>query len=293
MVRRKPGGPVGGTGRGTVCSRSGGASWAWIGRDAFRAPQEPRGAAQVVEDVADALVPRLEAVHQQVLGRPPQRRPHVAFYPYASTKSTIRESDGQVRLRISDHLRDAPDAVLDGLMGLLLARMHRRPESRVDPEALRAYHDHLEGDKISQRRRDSRRSRGRKRLEPVGRHRSLLESYLRVALDMDLMLPEAPRLGWGPTPSRRRFGHHDPDHGCIVISPVLDDPAVPLEVLDYVVHHELLHIVHPPKPGRGNRRIVHHKVFREAERRFPRWQEWEAWIEALAAGRKAPTPAVV
>ncbi len=238
-----------------------------------------------VELRADALVPMLEAAHVHVTGTRPGRTPHVAFYPYASTKSTIRIRERQIRLRISDHLQDAPDLVLRGLMQLLVARVLGAPESRIDGEALRAYQEHIEQDKVAARRSESRQARGRKHIDPVGDHRSLLESFMRVVLDHDIRLPEAPTLSWSKTRSRRRFGHHDADHGAIVISKTLDDPDVPEFVLDYVVYHELLHIVIPPRLGSTGKRIVHPKEFKQAERRFKRWQEAEAWLTALASGR--------
>ncbi len=240
-----------------------------------------------MEEVADALVPMLDAAHRHVAGRPPNQRPHVAFYPYASTKSTIRIRQQQIRLRISDHLRDAPDAALQGLMQLLVTRLLRLPESRIDAAVLRAYNEHIEHDKVTARRSQSRQARGRKHIDPVGDHRSLLESFMRVVLDHDIRLPEAPTLSWSKTRSRRRFGHHDGDHNAIVISKTLDDPDVPEFVLDYVVYHELLHIVIPPRLGSGGKRIVHPKEFKQAERRFERWKDAEAWLSALASGRKA------
>lgn len=241
-----------------------------------------------MEEEAEALVPRLVAVYERLLGRRPRRGPHVCFYPYASTTSTIRLRDGQVRLRISDHLRDAPDEVLDGLMMLLVCRLKGVPERRADEAATRAYRAYLDDDKVAQRRAASRRERGSKHIDPIGRHRSLLQSFMRVVIDFDVRLPQAPTLSWTKTPSRRRFGHHDADVGAIVISQLLDDAHVPEFVLDYVVYHELLHIIHPPRMGSGGKRLVHPPEFRAAERRFPQQQEAEAWLETLASGRKRP-----
>jgi hypothetical protein len=134
-------------------------------------------------------------------------------------------------------------------------------------------------------RRPSAGRKGRKHIDPVGTHRSLLESYLRVSLDMDLTLPEVPKLSWSREVARHRFGHWDPDHQAVVISQVLDDPKVPEFVLDYVLYHELLHILHPVKMGSGSKRIVHSTAFKRDERRFPAWQEAETWISRLSRRR--------
>ncbi len=234
------------------------------------------------DDWAPALIPVVEGAHRRLLGGSPSKRPVVSFYPYVSTKSTIRQRDGRLAFRLSDHLRDAPDAALEGVLEVLLARLKGLPEPAT--ESTRAYREFLHGEKAESRRKKTAAVRGRKHINPVGAHRSLLESYLRVSLDMDLHVPDAPRLSWSPTRSRRRFGHHDPAHDCIVISRVLDDPKVPSFVLDFVVYHEMLHIALPPKQGSGNKRIVHHKAFREAEARFPRRDEAERWLARLARG---------
>lgn len=239
----------------------------------------------MVETPAPDLEGLVRRVHAQL--RPSAGLGHVqvAFYTYVDTKSTVRQRDGVLRLRLSDHLQGAPDAVLEGVVGILLARFYGLPENRVDPEARREYDAYLREERVRRRRSDSRRDRGRKHIEPVGRHRSLLESCLRVQLDLELHLPQTPRLSWSRTDSRRRFGHWDPDHGCIVVSQTLDDAKVPEFVLDYVVYHELLHIVHPVEETAGRRRI-HSAAFRRDERRFARWREAERWLERLA--RRGP-----
>ncbi len=232
------------------------------------------------------------AAHRVVLGHVPQRDVHVSHYPYVSTKSTIRIRDGATKIRVSDHLRQAPDEVMRGLMVVLVARLHRKPEPACAAADIAAYRDHLHSEPLTQTRRASKRSRGRKVMEAEGAHRSLRESYLRVCLDMNLPRHRPPNLGWSPTASRRRFGHHDPSHDAIVISRVLDDANVPEWVLDFVVYHEILHIVYPPEAGSGQsgRRRVHTRAFRQAERRYPRWQEAEAWLQGLAKGRLPSQP---
>lgn len=218
-------------------------------------------------------------VHQGVLGRPPLRGAHVAFYPYAAGRSTVRERDGRLHFRLNTALRGAPDAAIEGIVGLLLCRIRGVPDRRADPRTLRAYREFMvrhEGEGAGARRR------GRKHIDPVGTHRSLLESYLRVSLDLDLSLPEVPKLSWSREVSLHRFGHWDPEHQAVVISQALDDPEVPEFVLDYVLYHELLHILHPVRMGSGTKRIVHSAAFKRDERRFPRWPEAEGWLARLA-----------
>lgn len=232
--------------------------------------------------------------HRRVRGGSPHPAPRLSWYPYVDTKSTVRVRGGRIHVRISDHLEDAPDHVLEGLLGILLCRLDRVPEAKAGPALVSAYEAYVHGDKMDTRRGDSRRDRGRKHLDPAGEHRSLLESYLRVMLQMGLRfssdpddsLPAPPILSWSKTESRRRFGHYDKDHGCIVISRVLDDPKVPVAVLDYVVYHELLHLLHPVQYGEGGRRGVHSKTFLTDEAKWPDQKECEAWLTRLASRRR-------
>jgi len=242
----------------------------------------------VLERPAPALVPLVQRVHAGLRpGRLLEPAPSVAFYPYSGGGSTVRERGGRLRFRLSDRLQGAPDLVLEGVVAVLLCRVLGLPDSRADPEAVRAYRAFLNQamDGGAGAGPTPAGRKGRKHIDPVGAHRSLLESYLRVSLDLGLALPRVPTLSWSKTVSRHRFGHWDPDHNAVVISQVLDDPDVPEFVLDYVLYHELLHILHPVKMGSGTKRIVHSAAFKRDERKFPRWREGEDWIRRLARRR--------
>ena len=236
----------------------------------------------MAERVAPNLVPLVQRVHSRLRpGFMLDPAPHIAFYPYANGTSTVRERHGRLHFRFSHHVEGAPDDVLEGLASVLLSKIHRVPLSRADAHAVRAYRDYLNRERVGA----APTSRGRKHIDPVGAHRSLLESFLRVTLDMGLALPRVPTLSWSKTVARHRFGHWDSDHNAVVISQVLDDPKVPEFVLDYVLYHELLHILHPARMGSGTKRIVHSALFRRDERKFPRWREGEEWIAKLARRR--------
>jgi hypothetical protein len=213
--------------------------------------------------------------------RAPIRPASVEFYPYTDGKSTVRERDGGMVFRLSDRLQGAPDGVLEGVVSVLLCKIHRLPAARADPALVRAYKRYLEEEREAPRGAP----RGRKHIEPVGHHRSLLESYLRVSMDMGLTLPRVPTLSWSQRVSRRRLGHWDPDHGAIVISQILDDPRVPEFVLDYVVYHEMLHVLHPVKMGSGTKRRIHTAAFLRDERRFPQHEEGDEWLRRLSHPR--------
>jgi hypothetical protein len=81
----------------------------------------------------------------------------------------------------------------------------------------------------------------------------------------------------------REFGHYEPATDTVRLSRRLDSAAVPRFVLEHVMYHELLHRVLGAE-RRGDRRRYHSARFRREERRFERYREAEALLEALAKG---------
>lgn len=66
----------------------------------------------------------------------------------------------------------------------------------------------------------------------------------------------------------RLLGLYDHSNLIVKIHRLLDHPKFPPYFLSYVVYHEMLHHVYPPKRGRRGRRNVHHSTFKEKERLF-------------------------
>jgi hypothetical protein len=89
-----------------------------------------------------------------------------------------------------------------------------------------------------------------------------------------------PALGWSRRPSRTLLGHFDPVHNAIVLSSVLDRPAVDPLAVRYILFHEMLHVQYPVE-HRNGRRCVHTRVFHEAEKRFEGIQEAKALLKLL------------
>ncbi len=90
-------------------------------------------------------------------------------------------------------------------------------------------------------------------------------------------------VGWGRgrttpgRPSSLRLGCMNTRTRTMLIHPVLDQPGVPLYVVDMVVWHELCHWICPPLPsGQPNR--IHHAEFHQLERRFAALDRADQWI---------------
>ena len=191
------------------------------------------------------------------------------FYPFAGLRSTITVRNAAVKARISDVLMEASPLVLEALAEILLARIFRRRPSR---EARECYLAYTLRPAIRTRIDTARRERGSKRLLPARGRSHDLDAIFRELNGryFDDQIPAA-RLGWSHNHSRRILGHYDSGHGTIIISRELDSPAVPRYLVEYVVYHEMLHIRYPVE-RRGQRRVIHSREFREAEKKFPHYE---------------------
>ncbi len=191
------------------------------------------------------------------------------FYPFAGLRSTVTVRNGALRARVSDLLEEASPIVLEGLAEILISRMFRRRPSR---EARECYLAYTFRPGMRARIDSARAERGTKRLlPPRGRQHNLEEIFH----DLNKRFFEgglaARQLGWSHQYASRVLGHYDSGHGAIMISRKLDSASVPRYLVEYVVYHEMLHIKFPVE-RRGQRRVVHSREFREAEKKFPHFE---------------------
>lgn len=135
-------------------------------------------------------------------------------------------------------------------------------------------------------------------------HRYDLERILADVLATDLageatLRARPPHVTWGSrAPSRTRgglrLGSYDPDLHRVRIHTALDQPAVPEWFVRYVVFHECLHAVHPPKRGDDGRWIHHGADFRAREAVYPDYRRVLAWeranLRALARSARKGVP---
>ncbi len=188
-----------------------------------------------------------------------------SFYPYVGVTHTIRRRGRRWLVRISDHCRDAPQAVLQAIALILGSKIVRR---RPPDPAVRLYRRFVRSPAVRQRVRERRLLRGPKRLGPAhGKVHRLDEIFRELNRDLFAGRVEIGGIGWGLRRAWTRLGNYDPVHRTIAVSPVLDSPLVPRSVVAYVVYHEMLHSLfdEDPGPGRGMR---HSAAFRRAERSF-------------------------
>jgi hypothetical protein len=190
----------------------------------------------------------------------------VQYRAFAGLRSTIRLRGNRAEVRISDLLAEAPHLVLEALAEMLLARVFRRRPSR---EARACYLAYVFSPAVRRRIEDVRRRRGHKRLLPArGRYFDLAEIFDNLSRRFFRTRLPAPRLGWSRKRSRTILGHYDSAHGSITISRWLDSPLVPRY----------------PVERRGHRRVVHSRAFREAEKKFPKFEQTRRRLKLICVG---------
>jgi hypothetical protein len=126
-----------------------------------------------------------------------------------------------------------------------------------------------------------RRDRGRKDMDgPSGARHDLVPIFERLNKDYFGAALDPPKLGWSRRTTTALFGHYDKDHQSITISRTLDSDDVPAFVLDYVLFHEMLHLVYDVK-YKNRRRCVHGPEFKRHEGIFPRFKEAQGWLKKI------------
>ncbi len=217
-------------------------------------------------------------VYRSFLPDAPPPDVEVSFRQFTGLRSSIRFQNGRLVVRISDLLERAPLAIMEALAFILVGKLVRQP---VPPVYRHRYQRYLNRREVRSAAHEARQTRGRKLIEPpVGAHYDLD----RLFDDLNQRFFEGrmakPRLGWSRSPSRTTLGHYDPAHDAIVLSRLLDQTQVPKLAVEYVLFHEMLHLLHPADHS-GARRRIHTKQFRSAEKQFPQLAEAKQLLRSL------------
>lgn len=176
--------------------------------------------------------------------------------------------------KVSDYLADAPPEVIEGLADTLFAKISCDGDEEFSEELCR-WVTSPEFVKYKQPVY-IRRSRNLTR-SPQGEHRSLRDSYERLK-KMGLAEDDPELfLSWTKEPNVRKVGYCSVLMKVIAVSSVLDNPEIPEFVADFVLYHELCHILLGFDPSSEK----HEKGFAELEARFPRRKEAEDWLRRL------------
>ena len=202
----------------------------------------------------------------------------IEFYPFANINNTIKMREGKLQVRLSDLLEGAPEAVLEAIAHILLAKIYRKP---IEPRHSTRYRRYVTSHDISAKAHLVRQVRGRKRIGSArGTVYHLEEIFEELNRRFFHGLLARPRMTWSQLRSRRSLAHYDPAHNTIVVSRIFDHPLVPRYAIEYIVYHEMLHLKHPVRM-RGSRRCVHGKEFQAEEKLFPQLPQAKAFLKKL------------
>lgn len=200
----------------------------------------------------------------------------VRFYPYIGLHHTIRMRDGKAYVRLAELMADAPLAIQRALAFILVCKLMRR---KIPKGANQMYRDYTMQEHIRDKADESKKTRGRKMIGSAqGRIYDLDEMFGRLSEKYFHGDIPKPVLTWSQKRTYSILGHHDPTHETIVISKSLDSPKVPMFVVEYVLYHELLHIMHPIEVINGRQR-KHSPAFKKDEKKFAHYAQAERWIK--------------
>ncbi len=93
-------------------------------------------------------------------------------------------------------------------------------------------------------------------------------------------------ISWSRPPARRSrrmrhitLGTCHSHQRLIRIHPILDNRVVPQYYLEYIIYHEMAHLVAPTRVSPKGRLLHHHADFYEVERGYPRYRQAIDWQE--------------
>lgn len=200
----------------------------------------------------------------------------VEFYPYVGINHTIRLRGGQALVRIAECCRHMAPQGQRALAFILVAKLFHK---RADTPFQDAYNEAIKAEKILRRAAAFRVAQRRRPISPPkGELYDLKEVFQKVNQKHFGGKVKKPILTWSQRKTYRVLGHHDAAQNTIVISRSLDTRETPRFIVEYVMFHEMLHIVHPTVNING-RRYNHTPAFRADERKFPHYRAAESWIE--------------
>lgn len=173
--------------------------------------------------------------------------------------------------KVSDYLTDAPLEVIDGLAETLFTRIC----ARRDPGFSEGLCDWVTKPEFSKYKQPIylKRSRNLTRSHQ-GEFKDLNDSYRRL-VDSGLVEDDPSIfLSWTKGSSGRKGGQCSVLMKVVAVSSALDDPDVPEYVVDYVMYHELCHLIIGFDPTSER----HDREFADLESKYPRQKEAEEWL---------------
>jgi hypothetical protein len=231
-----------------------------------------------IESYQRLLLPKTSAEFKRKLERSSGRRVDLTMtHNHRSLLRSIPLNSGRIAVRAHTIFLYAPPLIVE-----LLGRYVANPLDRV---ASRGVDFFISGelDRVAEPEHRSKPSHSQ--FKTRGRIFDLGEIYQRFNSEyFDDMLDADITWGRGRRQARRThsilFGSFTPGRaegrGLIRIHPALDQDFVPQEFLEFVVFHEMIHVLIPTRM-RDGRRLVHPPEFHDFERKFQHFEFASNW----------------
>lgn len=194
------------------------------------------------------------------------------FYPYRTLRHTVEWTPFSIRVKISKQLKDAPQHILQNLALILLAKVFKL---RLDSQIKNIYRSYIKQIPVKKPKIRSNPLLSYQSQGEVYDLRGIFNLLNKRYFDNGV---KTPVIGWSKNRSYSRLGFYHPRRDLLVISRIFDSSKVPQIIIQYLMYHEMLHIVFPTKDCNG-RRSVHAKEFRNHERQFPEFKQIQQWLK--------------
>ena len=200
-----------------------------------------------------------------------QKKIRAEFYPYRSLRHTIEWNRKTIHLKISQYVAEAPQDILQNLAVILFSKVYKQKPSKSIRASYQSYAEIIQS-KIPKRKRTTPKG-----YSPEGNYFDLQVMFDELNIKYFDNTLSVKYLGWSKNKSYTRLGYYDRERELLVISKIFDSKKVPTKIIEYLLYHEMLHILIPTTTKNGRRRI-HPQEFREREREFPDYPEIQTWI---------------
>jgi predicted metal-dependent hydrolase len=198
------------------------------------------------------------------------------YYPYTNIKLTARKRKGNLIIRISDILSNAPESILASAATCIISQ---QLGISVDKTIRTEYRKYIHSHEIAELTRVMRKERATKMIAGAKGKYFDLDNCFNIInqkyFDNNL---SKPIITWSSQRSRSRLGHYDADLDTLVLSKNMDKTDTPEYVVEYVLYHELLHKIYPDRFING-RRQIHSPEFKHGEQRFEEFDRAKKWLK--------------
>ena len=220
----------------------------------------------------------LNSILQEILNKYFQRHSHSRLYAeFKKTKTlshSIRLESGTLTVKISGAFMQAPLQIIQIIGIILFSKLFRY---KIDKNIRQTYKQYI-NENLSDTYQNVNLRRPSAAYTAKGNYYNL-EHIFNILNEQyfDNKL-QKPTIGWSLNNSYRRLGFYSSEKNLLVISRIFDSRKTPLNIVEYLMFHEMLHIYLPVVSVNGRRRI-HPPEFRKLERSFPDYEKIEKWIQ--------------